>query len=671
MTLIMEMKGNDGMYTYPDKNDMLTIELIDKEFDSQYWADSEMELFPHVKEAIETLEGERKLLDLGCGLGRLFQAFAPMVDKIQALEPDKDRYQVASKAAAAFGGKVQVHHGDLTVLKDDTQRFDIVLMSHILQHIKEETIIGILEELESKTEPGALLMVTTTRANGKENQYFTEFWLDGARHVKETDKAGFEEAFDEGKVLPVCMLAEESIVRTFERHGFELVKTQYYHYEDHHDVAEDIFANESGIGEGARDVLYIFRKKKENNICANISYQFSFSYYREDRIEHVEIQPEVLKQRVRAAFPDCIFEDDEEASRHPFFKDVRAAQGFLHGGGLPFKNFRFLFDQYQLKFEEAEIGQSLAFMTIFPEVSIAQVQVCLNVKNCNEDLLVYLRHMQGNGRKLHNKDGRDLSIKEIYEEISKTLQCDISDMEETYLVEITKFNDYQSAEAVFADHARALYGMMCGDEGYRHVPQTLAEERLYSHCWGSRDFMKLAAFGSNTIFVNLNQSPMALEYRENRRSFDGQFYGDINPYFLIRSPYAGVNHGILFSTELVMVIKIISSRILSRQSALYHKAGGVLQQEIRKTKHFRGELITTLKRVENLSISEIGELEHVLLNGQQIEPLIDKIKYLLELLESELDLLYQSSTNRLVNILTVAGLLLSALGVYLNYLAII
>jgi hypothetical protein len=159
---------------------------------------------------------------------------------------------------------------------------------------------------------------------------------------------------------------------------------------------------------------------------------------------------------------------------------------------------------------------------------------------------------------------------------------------------------------------------------------------------------------------------MAIGYRENRRSFDGQFYGDINPYFLIESPYAGVNHGVLFSSELVMVIKTISSRILSRQSAMYHKAGGLLHQEIRKTKHFRGELITTLKRVENLSISEVGELEQVLLRGQQIEPLIDKIKYLLELLESELDLLYQSSTNRLVNVLTVVGLLLSAVGVIVN-----
>ena len=67
--------------------------------------------------------------------------------------------------------------------------------------------------------------------------------------------------------------------------------------------------------------------------------------------------------------------------------------------------------------------------------------------------------------------------------------------------------------------------------------------------------------------------------------------------------------------------------------------------------------------MENLEISEIGEMERILLTSQQIDPIIEKVKYLLELLESELDLLYQTSTNRLINLLTVAGLVLAAIQV--------
>ena len=58
-------------------------------------------------------------------------------------------------------------------------------------------------------------------------------------------------------------------------------------------------------------------------------------------------------------------------------------------------------------------------------------------------------------------------------------------------------------------------------------------------------------------------------------------------------------------------------------------------------------------------ISEIGELEQLLLNSYHISPLIDSIKYLLELLESELELLYNQSTNRLVNFLTILSLILT------------
>ena len=76
-------------------------------------------------------------------------------------------------------------------------------------------------------------------------------------------------------------------------------------------------------------------------------------------------------------------------------------------------------------------------------------------------------------------------------------------------------------------------------------------------------------------------------------------------------------------------------------------------------------MITTLNKVENLSISEIGEMERVLLIGQQIDPLIEKIKYLLELLESELDLLYSTSTNRLGNMIAIGGLIFAGIQILL------
>lgn len=133
----------------------------------------------------------------------------------------------------------------------------------------------------------------------------------------------------------------------------------------------------------------------------------------------------------------------------------------------------------------------------------------------------------------------------------------------------------------------------------------------------------------------------------------------MNPYFALNPAVAGVNHGIIYAVELVMAIKTIAHRILEFQASFQKSRTGNFRTDIRRTKDYRRELISTLNRVENIDMTELGELEKVILTSQQITPIIDKIKYLLELLESELDLMYQTRTNTIVNILTVLGLLLT------------
>jgi len=402
-------------------------------------------------------------------------------------------------------------------------------------------------------------------------------------------------------------------------------------------------------------------------IDGNICYYYSFSIFDEETGLRTDDEQE-LRSAIKKAYPQAVFGDDEDAEKESFFRDINIGQGFLHGGGLPFECFRVKLNDYNFKFKDYDVSAPAVFMTVFPKYDAVQVCVCMSVKGAEVDDFVYLRHCQGNGAKLTNGDGREFSAKEIFSQVSGSLGRKVTDVEETYLVEIKKFGDYEDAELLINHEPEMIYGMMTGDEGWRNVPHAMAAQRL-ENAWGSRNFMRFIAFGTNSVFINLSGGAIAAEYRENRRSFDARFYGDMNPYFLMDSSIAGVNHGILFSMELVMVMKTICNRILRRQAGYY--VGGKnsrLHAEIRKLKAYRGELITTLNKVENLSISEIGELERVMLISQQIDPIIEKIKYLLELLESELDLLYSTNTNRLVNFLTAAGVCLTALGLILSYL---
>ena len=254
-----------------------------------------------------------------------------------------------------------------------------------------------------------------------------------------------------------------------------------------------------------------------------------------------------------------------------------------------------------------------------------------------------------------------------YRETDPNLGVPVDEPDTAYLVEVKDTRPTLTADGLLQTEPQRLYGIMTGDEGWQFVPRALAEERLSNH-WGSRDFVRYAVFGNNGLFLNLNRSAMARDYLARQDQFGGWAYGGANDYFRVDSDLGGLCHGILHAQEMVLVIKTIAGRILNRQESYRKSRTGSISKSIRKVRFFRRELITTLDRVENLGIMEIGELEQLLLNSQKITPLIDSIKYLLELVEGELDLLYQQSTNRLVNILTVAGLLISGLSFAFSFL---
>ena len=62
------------MYTYPDKNDVLTMLLIQGVSEDNYWEASERGILKTALEAVNR-RGTPRILDLGCGMGRLLPVF--------------------------------------------------------------------------------------------------------------------------------------------------------------------------------------------------------------------------------------------------------------------------------------------------------------------------------------------------------------------------------------------------------------------------------------------------------------------------------------------------------------------------------------------------------------------------------------------------------------------
>ena len=361
-----------------------------------------------------------------------------------------------------------------------------------------------------------------------------------------------------------------------------------------------------------------------------------------------------LPGEIAAVYPDAIFEDGESH----VFRDFKIAQDFLHGGGLPFACWRALLCDTPVSMELAPAHQLQVLFTAFPEINIGKLTFNLEFKDAPTSAMVYLHHCNSNGAKLIFHDGTQYSIGEIYQNFLKKLRLYGKHGQLAHLIEINRFGDMEDMALIMQQQKKRMYGIISGDEGWNHIPEELAQERIKAD-WSSRDYVEFITFGSNFLLLNLINSSAARQYRDNQQRFGGSYYGGMNPYFALNPAIAGVNHGIIFSVELVMAIKTIAHRILEFQASFQKSRTGNFREDIRRTKDYRRELISTLNRVENIDMTELGELEKVILTSQQITPIIDKIKYLLELLESELDLMYQTRNNKIATILTVLGLILT------------
>ena len=370
-----------------------------------------------------------------------------------------------------------------------------------------------------------------------------------------------------------------------------------------------------------------------------------------------------LRQEIRAAYPKTLFQEDNP----PVFQDFKTVQEFLHGGGLPFQCWRVLLCDVPVTMERAAVYRLQVLFTAFPEINIGKLTFNLQFADATTSQMVYLHHCNGNGAPLQFQNGKQLSVKEMYQQILQKLRFSGAHGQLAHLIEINRFGAMDDVAVIMQQEKKRMYGIISGDEGWNHIPEALAETRIQS-AWSSRDFVEFITFGSNFLLLNLLHSPAAQQYRENQLRFGSSYYGGMNPYFALDPAVAGVNHGIIYAVELVMAIKTIAHRILEFQSSFQKNRTGNFRADIRRTKDYRRELIDTLNRVEHIDMTELGELEKVILSSQQITPVIDKIKYLLELLESELDLMYQTRTNTIVNLLTVMGLLLTVGGTILAWI---
>jgi SAM-dependent methyltransferase len=107
-------------------------------------------------DAVATPYGRRRLLDFGCGMGRVTQAFASFFERVDGIDVSAEMIARARECNQA-GDAVHFHHNASDRLPFETGAFDVVYTALVLQHVPRPLTLGYLREFVRVTAPGGII----------------------------------------------------------------------------------------------------------------------------------------------------------------------------------------------------------------------------------------------------------------------------------------------------------------------------------------------------------------------------------------------------------------------------------------------------------------------------------------------------------------------------------
>ena len=128
-----------------------------------YWERSE-------KFALELIDSSvrprrHRLLDLGCGGGRLLVRYAKSFDEVVALEPDPVRMGRAVATAREAGlNNVRFVNALFEDCASNLGAFDVVLCSHVIQHLPLAAVEPMMQRIYARLVRGGLVVLLTAHS---------------------------------------------------------------------------------------------------------------------------------------------------------------------------------------------------------------------------------------------------------------------------------------------------------------------------------------------------------------------------------------------------------------------------------------------------------------------------------------------------------------------------
>ncbi|WP_410654711.1 class I SAM-dependent methyltransferase [Amycolatopsis sp. lyj-112] len=220
-------------YRYPDAGDHVTGMFIRRHepYDG-YWTASEDRALGKVAEQLTAGLGARdelKALDAGCGEGRLLDWLSRFSAVITAADPDPDRLATARRNALK---DTEVTFTVSPITELDGGPYDLVVCSHVIQHVPTSDVAPILRRLAEVTAPGGTLVLAYSRSPIGQGKYSLDsVEADGEVRSRRVGREEFDKALrdGDGPALPIRYLDPEEVTADAAEAGWRTAWEWTYH----------------------------------------------------------------------------------------------------------------------------------------------------------------------------------------------------------------------------------------------------------------------------------------------------------------------------------------------------------------------------------------------------------------------------------------------------------
>ncbi|MGA6166471.1 class I SAM-dependent methyltransferase [Amycolatopsis magusensis] len=259
-------------YRYPDAGDRVTASFIERhEPYSGYWVASERLALERLTERLGTGPRERvRALDAGCGFGRLLPWLSRQAATITAADPDPSRLAAAREQRDALEPGTEITFTDADSSSIGGGPYDLLLSSHVIQHVPTGVVGTILRDLAGLAAPGGALVLCYSRSPFGRGAYTLDVLENGEVHSEPIDRARFDEVVSGPGIpdtLPVRLLDPAELHEEAAEAGWTLDWEWTYHVLDdlagldaHGDRDELVNGSPLLVREAGRDMVSLFRR---------------------------------------------------------------------------------------------------------------------------------------------------------------------------------------------------------------------------------------------------------------------------------------------------------------------------------------------------------------------------------------------------------------------------